>query len=110
LDLLIMTIAAETELSEIRRTYNAVRATVAGKLSDFFRTPLAWVLIAGIVAALTWQNHLRAGNRLACAATSQTVDTQTFREAVAGNGTAGGGMLFYQACAGMATPGPNWRR
>ena len=105
-----MTIAAETELSEIRRTYNAVRAKVAGHLSAFFRTPLAWVLIVGIVAAIAWQGDLRAGNRLACAATSTTVDQQTFREAVAGDGTAGGGRLFYQACAGMATPGPNWRR
>lgn len=104
-----MTIAADNEISEIRRVFNVVRARVAGDLSSFLRTPLGWVLIAGIIGALGWQAQLRAGNRLSCAATSQTVDTQHFREAVAGDGTAGGGRLFYQACAGMATPGPNWQ-
>lgn len=104
-----MTIAVDNEVSEIRRTYNVVRARVAAYLSSFLRTPLAWVLLAAIVGALAWQAQLRAGNRLVCAATSQTVDTQYFREAVAGDGTAGGGRLFYQACAGMATPGPNWQ-
>jgi hypothetical protein len=104
-----MTIAVDDEVSEIRRIYNEVRAKAVGYLGSFLRTPLAWVLLAGIVGALAWQAELRAGNRLICAATSQTVDTQYFREAVAGDGTAGGGRLFYQACAGMATPGPNWQ-
>ena len=104
-----MTIAAENEVSDIRRVFNTVRAKASGDLSSFLRTPLGWVLIAAVIGALGWQAQLRAGNRLSCAATSQTVDMQYFREAVAGDGTAGGGRLFYQACAGMATPGPNWQ-
>ena len=36
-----MTMAVDNEVSEIRRTYNLVRAKVAGNLSSFLRTPLA---------------------------------------------------------------------
>lgn len=50
--------------------------------------------------------YIREGNRKACAATAITLDTQTFREAVAGG--LGGGAAFENACRGMSLPGPNW--
>jgi hypothetical protein len=97
------------EVSAITRTYVAVRATVAGYLRNFLRSPVGWLMLAVLLGFTGWQGHVRDQNRLACAATSQTVDQQRFREAVAGDATAGGGRLFYEACRGMAVPGPNWR-
>ena len=102
--------ASDGEVSAIGRTYVAVRAKVAQQLGTFLRAPIGWLMLAIVVALVGWQGHVREGNRMACAATSQAVDTQRFREAVAGDATAGGGRLFYEACRGMSVPGPNWRQ
>jgi hypothetical protein len=100
---------ADGEVSPISRTYVAVRAKVAGYLRAYLRSPVGWLMLAVVFGLAAWQGHIRALNRDACAATSQTVDQQRFREAVAGDATAGGGRLFYEACRGMAVPGPNWQ-
>lgn len=106
-----MTIELETEVSAGRRIFTAVRVQTAAYLSAFIRTPLAWVLIGGIIAFTAWQTQLREGNRMACAATATTVDTQIFREVVAGGGDGTGTTpALFRACAGLSLPGPNWRR
>jgi hypothetical protein len=96
------------ELSSIRSLYVGLRVKAAWYLSRFLRTPLAWVIIAGIAFGTWWQSDLREGNRLACAATSVTIDQQIFRDGLDG-GTAGG-INFHRACSGLALPGPIWAR
>lgn len=97
------------EVSPIAGAYVAVRARVAGYLRSFLRSPAGWLMLAVVLGLTAWHGHVRDRNRDACAATSQTVDHQRFREAVAGDATAGGGRLFYEACRGMSVPGPNWQ-
>lgn len=105
---LIVTIAIEPAPRTVRSLFTATRVEVARRMLGFFRRPLGWVIVIALLGGNAWYGHLREGNRLACAATSVTLDTQTFREIVAGG--LGGGAAFERACRGLALPGPIWAR
>ncbi len=97
------------EVSPARRMFIRVRMRTAQSILGFLKTPLAWVFMAGLLGTIWWYSSIRAGNYLACAYTSITMDQQTFRDIVAGpaNGVPGGPQ-FARACAGLVLPGPNW--
>lgn len=99
------------EVSTGRRMYIRVRADASRSIAGFLKTPLAWVLLAGLIATTWWYTTIRTGNYLSCAYTSITMDQQTFRDIVAGpaNGVPGGPQ-FERACAGLVLPGPNWAK
>ncbi|MBM3507505.1 MAG: hypothetical protein FJX64_07245 [Alphaproteobacteria bacterium] len=105
-----MTMAIQpVAVSAIQRLFATVRAVAARYLTEFLRTPLAWALLLGIGVATYAHADLREGNRMACAATSVTIDRQEFL-GVAMDGGVLGGAAFQRACEGMALPGPIWSR
>ncbi len=99
-----------TGVSGMLRLFANVRAEAMAQVGQFLKAPVAWVMIAGVVGGTWTYSTIREGNRLACAATSVTLDQQTFRDVVMGNDPIGGGVNFQRACEGMALPGPIWAR
>jgi hypothetical protein len=97
------------EVSAATRLFATVRAEAVRYFADFLRTPLAWVILVAIGAATYAHAGIREGNRVACAATSVTIDRQEFL-GVAMDGGALGGTAFQRACQGLALPGPIWAR
>lgn len=100
---------AVTGGSGMLRLFARVRAEAAGYLANFLRTPLAWVILLAIGVVTYLHADLREQNRIACAATSVTIDQQEFR-GVALDGGALGGAAFQRVCEGLALPGPIWAR
>jgi hypothetical protein len=96
--------------SGMLRLFAQVRAEAMSMVGSFLKTPIAWIMIVGVAAGTWVYSDLREGNRRACAATSVTLDQQTFRDVVMGNDPIGGGVNFQRACEGMALPGPIWSR
>ncbi|MBM3507503.1 MAG: hypothetical protein FJX64_07235 [Alphaproteobacteria bacterium] len=96
------------EVSAMRTLFARVRAEAMRSVTMFLRKPMGWLMIAAVLGGAGVYAHIREGNRVACAATSVTLDQQTFREIVAGG--LGGGPAFFAACEGMALPGPIWAR
>lgn len=100
---------AVTGGSGMLRLFARVRADAVGYLANFLRTPLAWVVLVGIGVVTYLHADVRERNRIACAATSVTIDQQEFL-GVAMDGGVLGGMAFQRACEGLALPGPIWAR
>ncbi len=86
----------------LERAHRAVTAAVAPEADSavlrFLRTPMAWVLIAGILVAGGVEGYLRHGNFVACATANELVDHQPFRNPITGVGR---GMPDYEPQGGM---------
>lgn len=80
----------------------SLRPQSRGYVATFLKTPLGWVLMAALVAALFTEASVREQNRMACGAAFMMLDRQEFQEIVRSANRAQTRLIL--ACDGLESP------